>query len=97
MHSRGHRGAAVSDLHDSLGEWDELRWNADGLVPVIAQDAGQRRVLTLAWMNREALRETAETGADRLSTGRVRAASCGTRARSPATCRSVRGDPPRLR
>ena len=34
---------------------DAVRWNADGLVPAIAQDAATHRVLTLAWMNREAL------------------------------------------
>ena len=48
----------------ALGEaWlDEVRWSADGLVPAVAQDAGSGRVLTLAWMNREALARTAETG-----------------------------------
>ena len=40
---------------------DEVRWNAQGLVPAIAQDAGTHRVLTLAWMNRDALKLTAET------------------------------------
>ena len=40
---------------------DDVRWNAQGLVPAIAQDAGTMRVLTLAWMNREALMRTAET------------------------------------
>ncbi|CAG0978389.1 phosphoribosyl-AMP cyclohydrolase [Burkholderiales bacterium] len=41
---------------------DAPRWNRDGLVPAIAQDAGTGRVLTLAWMNREALERTAATG-----------------------------------
>jgi phosphoribosyl-AMP cyclohydrolase len=41
---------------------DAVRWSADGLVPAIAQDAVSGRVLTLAWMNREALARTAETG-----------------------------------
>ena len=41
---------------------DQVRWNADGLVPAIAQDAASGRVLTLAWMNREALARTVETG-----------------------------------
>jgi len=41
---------------------DAVRWNADGLVPAIAQDAATQRVLTLAWMNREALERTAATG-----------------------------------
>ena len=40
---------------------DDVRWNADGLVPAIAQDAASRRVLTLAWMNRDALARTAAT------------------------------------
>jgi phosphoribosyl-AMP cyclohydrolase len=40
---------------------DTVRWNADGLVPAIAQDATTGRVLTLAWMNRDALERTAST------------------------------------
>ena len=44
-------------------QWlDEVRWNADGLVPAIAQDAASGRVLTLAWMNREALAQTVQRG-----------------------------------
>ena len=41
---------------------DAVRWNADGLVPAIAQEAGSGRVLTLAWMNRESLERTAASG-----------------------------------
>ena len=41
---------------------DRVRWNADGLVPVIAQEAGTQRVLMVAWMNREALASTAQSG-----------------------------------
>ena len=41
---------------------DEIKWTADGLVPVVAQDAADGSVLMVAWMNREALRLTAETG-----------------------------------
>jgi len=40
---------------------DDVRWNSKGLVPAIAQDAATHRVLTLAWMNREALARTFET------------------------------------
>lgn len=40
---------------------DEVRWNGDGLVAAIAQDAASHKVLTLAWMNREALERTAQT------------------------------------
>ncbi len=40
----------------------EIKWSQDGLVPAIAQDAGNGRVLMVAWMNREALQETAASG-----------------------------------
>ncbi len=39
---------------------DEIRFNAEGLVPAITQDAASGRVLMLAWMNRESLKLTAE-------------------------------------
>ncbi len=38
---------------------DVIKWNDDGLVPVIAQDAGDGQVLMVAWMNREALQLSA--------------------------------------
>lgn len=41
---------------------DAVRWNADGLVPAIAQEATTGKVLTLAWMNREALAATVTEG-----------------------------------
>ena len=37
---------------------DEIKWDADGLVPVIAQDYKTGKVLMFAWMNREALQQT---------------------------------------
>lgn len=44
-------------------QWlDEIVWNADGLVPAIAQEAGTGRALMMAWMNREALAETVAGG-----------------------------------
>jgi phosphoribosyl-AMP cyclohydrolase len=44
-------------------DWlDEVRWTADGLVPVIAQEVGSGKILMFAFMNREALRLTVETG-----------------------------------
>ena len=44
-------------------EWlDKVKWAQDGLAPVVAQEAGSGRVLTVAWMNREALEATARTG-----------------------------------
>lgn len=39
-----------------------LRFNDQGLVPAIAQDAEDGEVLMLAWMNAEAVRRTLETG-----------------------------------
>ena len=41
---------------------DEVPWNGDGLIAAVAQDASSARVLTVAWMNREALGKTAQTG-----------------------------------
>ena len=41
---------------------EEIKWSPEGLVPAVAQDAASGRVLMVAWMNREALRETARTG-----------------------------------
>ena len=44
-------------------DWlDEVKWDACGLVPVIAQEQGTGDVLMFAWMNREALQRTAELG-----------------------------------
>jgi phosphoribosyl-AMP cyclohydrolase len=39
---------------------DELHWDANGLIPAIAQDAKSGRILMMAWMNRESLALTAE-------------------------------------
>ncbi len=41
---------------------DDIRWDRDGLLPVIAQEASSGDVLMVAWMNREALQRTAELG-----------------------------------
>jgi phosphoribosyl-AMP cyclohydrolase len=41
---------------------DEVRWDERGLIPVIAQEAASGDVLMVAWMNREALQETADSG-----------------------------------
>lgn len=41
---------------------DAVKWNSEGLVPAIAQEADGGTVLTLAWMNREALALTAQSG-----------------------------------
>jgi phosphoribosyl-AMP cyclohydrolase len=41
---------------------NQITWTAEGLVPVVAQEAASGKVLTLAWMNREALERTALSG-----------------------------------
>ena len=45
-----------------MSTWlDEVPWDKDGLIAAVAQDAASGRVLTVAWMNREALAQTAAT------------------------------------
>jgi len=47
--------------HDS--SWlNKVSWSEEGLVPAIAQDAESGDILMMAWMNREALKQTAELG-----------------------------------
>lgn len=41
---------------------DEIRYNEQGLVPAIVQDYLDATVLMMAWMNRESLQKTLETG-----------------------------------
>jgi phosphoribosyl-AMP cyclohydrolase len=41
---------------------NEVKWDEQGLVPAIAQDAATGEVLMFAWMNREALEKTAQLG-----------------------------------
>ena len=46
-----------------MSDWlDEVPWNEAGLIAAVAQDAASGRVLTVAWMNRAALRETVARG-----------------------------------
>ena len=40
---------------------DDVSWDANGLVPVIAQEHTTGRILMFAWMNREALQQTNDT------------------------------------
>jgi phosphoribosyl-AMP cyclohydrolase len=45
-----------------VSDWlDTVKWDAQGLVPAIAQDAATGEILMVAWMNRAALEETART------------------------------------
>ncbi|NTV95492.1 MAG: phosphoribosyl-AMP cyclohydrolase [Thiobacillus sp.] len=41
---------------------NKVAWNDEGLVPAIAQDAASGEILMVAWMNREALKRTAQLG-----------------------------------
>jgi phosphoribosyl-AMP cyclohydrolase len=51
----------MPDLKNTTAEWlEQIRWNSDGLVPAIAQDANNGRVLMMAWMNADALQLTVE-------------------------------------
>ncbi len=50
-------------MNDKKQNWlSEIRFDVDGLVPAIAQDATNNRVLMVAWMNRDSLEETIKTG-----------------------------------
>lgn len=52
----------MSDLDNALPWLDALKWDADGMIPAIAQEASTGRVVMFAWMNRESLQETVSTG-----------------------------------
>jgi phosphoribosyl-AMP cyclohydrolase len=41
---------------------NKVNWSEDGLVPAIAQDAENGDILMVAWMNREALKQTVKLG-----------------------------------
>jgi phosphoribosyl-ATP pyrophosphohydrolase/phosphoribosyl-AMP cyclohydrolase len=53
--------ADLNFLHSAI-PLDEIRYNEQGLVPAIAQDYLDGTVLMMAWMNRESLQKTLETG-----------------------------------
>ena len=42
--------------------YDQLKFTEDGLIPAIIQEAGSKRVLMMAWMNRASLESTLKTG-----------------------------------
>lgn len=50
-------------MSKSETDWlSQVHWDAQGLIPAIAQEAATGDVLMLAWMNREALQQTAALG-----------------------------------
>ena len=53
----------MAALFASSPDWlERVRWNAEGLIPAVAQERGSKDVLMVAWMNREALAATAARG-----------------------------------
>jgi len=53
----------MRQMANPAAEWlSEVPWDKDGLIPVVTQEASSGRVLTLAWMNRDALAECAKSG-----------------------------------
>jgi phosphoribosyl-AMP cyclohydrolase len=52
----------VSDLDTGQPWLAALKWDAEGMIPAIAQDAGTGRVVMFAFMNRESLQETVKCG-----------------------------------
>jgi phosphoribosyl-AMP cyclohydrolase len=59
---RGGRADGGADTLPPMDWLDEVKWDAQGLVPAIAQEVGTNDVLMFAFMNREALARTAESG-----------------------------------
>ncbi len=53
---------AETPIEASAEALGEVTFNADGLVPAIMQEEGTGQVLMMAWMNRESLDRTLETG-----------------------------------
>jgi len=45
-----------------MNAYDHLKFNADGLIPAIVQEAASGRALMMAWMNRASLEATVSTG-----------------------------------
>jgi phosphoribosyl-AMP cyclohydrolase len=53
---------STHDSTDTASLWDTLRFDANGLIPALAQQHDTGEVLMLAWMNRDAVAETLATG-----------------------------------
>jgi phosphoribosyl-AMP cyclohydrolase len=53
---------ATTPIQYTAEELDAVAYDANGLVPAIVQEAGSNEVLMFAWMNREALERTLQTG-----------------------------------
>ena len=64
-----------------------LKWNDEGLIPAIVQDAENGDVLMMAWMDEAAVRDTLATGQTHFYSRSRR--STGTRGRPRATCSTL--------
>ena len=53
---------AIGQQVDLSAMLNEIKFNADGLIPAVAQQHDSGQVLMLAWMNRQAIVETLNTG-----------------------------------
>ena len=65
--------------------FNKIKFNADGLVPVIAQDFETKEVLMMAWADLEALENTVKHAKPPISVVLVK--SCGVKVKSPAIIR----------
>ena len=54
--------SAVTPIEVALGELDAITYDAAGLVPALAQERSTGKVLMMAWMTAETLRETLSSG-----------------------------------
>ena len=56
------RRLTLKTLHNLNAQLDDLKFDSNGLIPAIIQDAMTNQVLMMAWMNRPALLKTIESG-----------------------------------
>ena len=63
---------------------DQVKWNEDGLAPVITQEIGTNQVLTLAWMNRASLRSPSKQAMPFIGLARARSYGIRVNIRPPA-------------
>ena len=62
LKNRGNQMGIETNILRSEISWDELKLNADGMIPVIVQDYRTNEVLMMAYMTEESFRKTLETG-----------------------------------
>ena len=62
VHGAVDASSIFSQTMQAMNWLDDIKWDDRGLIPVIAQEAVSGDVLMFAWMNREALAQTAALG-----------------------------------